>query len=278
MVQKPGFKKIWSIFQNQTLLNNIHLTFNPVIDKNDVEQLNSLLETSIHVPVSFREKLEKVDVHQYYWKNWYSAFIQCMQETNQQWLLNKPPSIEKKPDLTPLNQDNQEQIALKKLIWNKQDPQNLLGALTYQQEIREEEQLDIEIAQTTEIKVEQSVEQKIAYYEGKLVDYEQFKHQFNYDALYSFQKNTREQFDFLKYELFGNLPKAIKYLTPQAAEYIHKHLGTLVTFNVNNMPANFKIKETEKGEWVLDIDPNRKPAPKNVFTPQAIEQKYGLFL
>ncbi len=82
---------------------------------------------------------------------------------------------------------------------------------------------------------------------------------------------TRSLYKLLQHELFANLPHAIKFISPDAAEQLAINLPSFVTLNKDNLPNGFILKTTKIGELVLDFDPYTGHELSNPFTPVAFE-------
>ncbi len=70
-----------------------------------------------------------------------------------------------------------------------------------------------------------------------------------------------------RYELFGNMPHAIKYLSHEAAMKMAENSAAFVALNADNLPQNFMLKRTPQGEMVLDYDADADEQKTNAFTP-----------
>ncbi len=119
--------------------------------------------------------------------------------------------------------------------------------------------------ETVEISQQQEA---IATYSGTLIDFETFKKE-----PYSTQIREAHLYTIFKTEWFGNLPFAVKYLSPEAAAYIASHANSFVALNVDfkhpeRLPDGLFLQQTELGEWIMDYDPDRKPNPSYLFTPK----------
>lgn len=172
-----------------------------------------------------------------------------------------------------LYQDNNDplnkKIKLKELIHSK-DKQ------AYDQYIKLEVQ-HIEIEQQVENNIiedviEENIEENIEEeeqqqerYDGDLIFYEEFA-----EPPYSDLVKRKEAYGLVERELFGNLPKAIKYLSPDAAIVLAQNLAIFSSLNAENIPQNFVLKKTPQGELVLDYDLYAPERKTNVFTPKEV--------
>jgi hypothetical protein len=159
-------------------------------------------------------------------------------------------------------------IKLKGLIKNKA----LIEAAQYARlEVQHVEAIEAEVAHqvVAEAQVESEVE-AVQGYVGDLIGYTQFATP-QYKSMTLRATGIDESLNdalyaLLESELFANLPHAIKYLSPKAAEQLARHLPGWVTLNKDNLPQGFLLKKTSVGEWVLDYDPF-SISEKNKFTP-----------
>lgn len=144
------------------------------------------------------------------------------------------------------------------------------------QVVEELEQVQ-EIQAEAELEIEENQEQVETYRDAK-VDFSEFctrkpfiKARLDNDDL------VETLFSTLRQELFANLPEAIKYLTPAAAEYLAHHLPEFVSLNKENLPEGFSLKKTDKGEFVLDYNElssfDHEP---DFFTPEKRELNFRL--
>lgn len=111
----------------------------------------------------------------------------------------------------------------------------------------------------------QDQEQEQGLFDGQLVDFTLF-----HNEPYRSRVSSDNLFNAFKYELFGNMPKAIKFLSHEAAMKIAENSGAFVALNADNLPQNFMLKRTHQGEMVLDYDPDADEQKTNVFTPKEI--------
>lgn len=130
--------------------------------------------------------------------------------------------------------------------------------------------------QVTEQKIEEAInqEQEIAQFQGELIDYAKFNTaQYRNIARASlFRDDQIEQaFKLAKTELFANLPHGIKYLSADAARKLAAKLPHWVACNKERL-TGFLLKKTDKGEYVLDCDPEADPSDEHhLLSPQDYE-------
>lgn len=142
--------------------------------------------------------------------------------------------------------------------------------------------LQAEVVETVEQVIETTVEeqtqiqqQETQNYKGKMVDLREFSKA--YWPLVVEKVNNSQQahskggalFKLLSEELFANLPQAIKFLSPDAAEQLAKNLPNFVTLNKDNLPQGFFLAKTDEGEWVMDYDPYLERDDTNPYTLKA---------
>ncbi len=94
---------------------------------------------------------------------------------------------------------------------------------------------------------EENTEQQLESYGETLVDLNKFNELYKKDLSEKERKN-------LESELFANLPHAIKYLSPDAAQILADNLPSLSSLNPENLPEGFNLKMTKEGEIVLDYE------------------------
>ena len=73
----------------------------------------------------------------------------------------------------------------------------------------------------------------------------------------------------LQQELFANLPHAIKFISPAAADQLAANLPSFVALNKDNLPDGFVLKKTQDDELVLDFAEHEENQQRNAFTPVA---------
>ena len=124
----------------------------------------------------------------------------------------------------------------------------------------------------SQVTAEESVQlQALQSYDRELIGYETFISPRYKKKMESATGDTQVLdglCQMLRQELFANLPDAIKYLSPAAAETLAEHLPQLVTINKDNLPHGFMIKKTAIGELVLDYDPYIENEHANEYTPE----------
>lgn len=146
-------------------------------------------------------------------------------------------------------------------------------------EIQHVEQIEQEIAiqqeEVVEIQQQHLEVQEIAGYSGQLLGFEEFS-----TPLYKQKvleragdlERTNQLYHLLEQELFANLPHAIKYVSPEAAEQLALNLPQLVSQNKDNLANGFLLKQTAQGEFVLDYDAFIENERVNPFTPVVSER------
>lgn len=175
---------------------------------------------------------------------------------------DEPRSTTKRLDLNnPLSKPIRlkELIAIKKLQGKDKDKY-------VQLEVQHVEMVDHEVAHEEVLDYEVEAElQEIQSYSGKLLGYKEFTEDLSYQKTVESVNDPAAGvkgrvlriafFKSLKKELFANVPHAIKYVSPEAAEQLILDLPGLVTLNKENLPQGFLLKKTAQGELVLDFDP-----------------------
>ncbi|MDP3562551.1 MAG: hypothetical protein Q8R83_10285 [Legionellaceae bacterium] len=109
-------------------------------------------------------------------------------------------------------------------------------------------------------------EQQETTYTEELIDFKLFKERFA--SRYQIDEALLE---IIRHEHFANMPKAIKFYTPAAAEALAKNARAFATFNASNPPTIFNSKplKTANGELVLDVS-HGDQRESNAFTPKPI--------
>jgi hypothetical protein len=152
-------------------------------------------------------------------------------------------------------------IQLKALIKKKKN------SVMFDHLIRVEERLEI-IEQHEEVEeVKETIEvqaQAQGIFDGDLIDFAKF-----HQPPYSNFIHNRGLYAVFEQELFGNLPKGIKYTSHEAALVLAKNAGAYVALNADNLPEGFILKKTPMGEFVLDYSQDAVEAHVgNAFTPK----------
>ena len=129
---------------------------------------------------------------------------------------------------------------------------------------QQEEVQDVVQDEVIDVAVQEQ-EQEQGLFDGQLVDFALFQNE-----PYRSRVSSDNLFNAFKYELFGNMPKAIKFLSHEAAMKIAANAGAFVALNADNLPQNFMLKRTPQGEMVLDYDADADEQTTNVFTPKEI--------
>lgn len=135
--------------------------------------------------------------------------------------------------------------------------------------------------QHTEVQQQEQVQEQIidvaaqeqaqvqGLFDGQLIDFDAFQKE-----PYRSRVKSDTLLNAFQYELFGNMPKAIKFLSHEAAMQIAKHAKAFVALNADNLPQHFMLKKTLHGEMVLDYDADADEQKTNVFTPKEVAH-YG---
>lgn len=183
---------------------------------------------------------------------------------------SEPKILEANKEERSKNQRLNSPMALKAIILNKESK-----SLHHYIPIEIEHVQAVEIHQTHEIAIQQQktlhVEkefQETPLYTEKLVGYEEFLLSYRERIDASLGKDRANLlYSLLQEELFANLPHAIKYLSPAAAEQLSLHLSSYVTLNKENLPQGFLLKISQEGEYVLDYNAFLLSEHSNPFTP-----------
>lgn len=147
-------------------------------------------------------------------------------------------------------------------------------------EIQHVETVEQELVQQVQevIEVQQNLElHEIQEYGGQLLGFEEFNTPLYKNKVVERtgdESAAESLYSLLKQELFANLPHAIKYISPDAAEHLAADLPRLVSLNKDNLPDGFILKQTGEGELVLDYDPHLENEQSNPFTPVESELEY----
>ena len=199
-----------------------------------------------------------------------AAVIARVQQHNQARLFGTASHPIMNPQITAQNRvvasnSLNKKIKLKALIQRKAlDPENLDRYIKLEiqhTEVEEQQQIQEEIIDVAVLEQEQ--EQRP--FNGQLVDFALFNNE-----PYRSRVGSDELLDAFKYELFGNMPHAIKFLSHEAAIKIAEQAGTFVALNADNLPQNFMLKRTHRGEMVLDYNSDADERKTNAFTPKEI--------
>ena len=138
-------------------------------------------------------------------------------------------------------------------------------------EVEYVETVEQQIAQEEVIEVHAEVQlNEIQPYLGQLIDFAKFEepiYKNKVEEVTGSASRTNYLYSILKQELFANLPQAIKYISPLAAEQFAANLPALLSLNKDNLPHGFLLKQTNLGELVLDYDPYLENEKANPFTP-----------
>lgn len=273
MLQRPAYLALLQSLQ-QTSLQGLSLLFPTEALKTAGTEIASYLENKVadlvHYPVVIGEQLSQTPVKNRQFDTFIAKVIANVQQHNQARRWHRPsPQIQKQSKQTiELDQATpfifDKKIKLKELIKNKETSP---GA--YDDFIKLEVQhTEVEQQQQTQMAEEvvninvaaQETEQAI--YDGELIDFERFK-----NPPYS-NFAPKKLYEEVGKELFGNMPQAISFLSHEAAMKIAENGTAFATFNIDNLPQNFILKKTHKGQMVLDYDQNASERLTNAFTPK----------
>lgn len=196
------------------------------------------------------------------------TFEKRMIENIQQRQANIPSIAHSVDNVEEKAGEAREKIKLKALIKSKTEQEKAEFNKYIKHELQHTEVIDIQ----EEVVLESVVESGIQSYYGNLVDYAEFNNNGKYRVLAKKRLYDSEPiesaFKQVQYELFANLHHAVKYLTPDAAEYLAEHLPQLAGSNLENHPKGFILKKTRNDEYVLDYDEFAEAAHENPFRPQ----------
>lgn len=136
-------------------------------------------------------------------------------------------------------------------------------------EVQHTEEVEHEAVAETNEEVQLEEQVQTQSYLGRTIGHQEFCGTYERMSLDSTQYTYYQRimhFNGIINELFANLPHAIEFLSPAAAEELSKHITQFIAFNTHNLPQGFLIKKTKLGELVLDFDIGyeRTPTP---FTP-----------
>jgi hypothetical protein len=173
-------------------------------------------------------------------------------------------SIELKTFLTKKKNDNRMAI-------------NLSNYISFQVDVVQEiddqidKYIDEEVLIEDKFEIKDEIQENHVKYEGILIGFQEFKTP-PYEQEVIRTIPDKDERNVLLYllgrELFANLPHAIKYVTPKAAEVLAANLRNFVTLNKENLPDGFLLKKTDNLEWVLDYDASLENIKGNLFTPK----------
>lgn len=133
-------------------------------------------------------------------------------------------------------------------------------------EAQQENQYTAEVIFELEVEANQNLSfdrNALTKYEGELVTYGKFI-QDGKDLNYNFEGRI------IHHEVFGNLPNAVKYFSPEAARYFRKNGNAFDTFNLSSPPAGCSLYRTELGELVLHYDKNILSTNNDPFIPKPL--------
>ncbi|MDF1683053.1 MAG: hypothetical protein P1U36_00190 [Legionellaceae bacterium] len=136
--------------------------------------------------------------------------------------------------------------------------------VVHQEHVEIEQHVEIEVDVSQDVQTTQTITQQVevtATYVGDRVDYAAF----NTDHYQQMTRNTfcgideaeseiNQLYKLIEKENFANIPRAIKYFSPAAAEHVARHLATYVSIDLDNLPQGFSCALTHTGEIVLEYD------------------------
>jgi hypothetical protein len=263
---------------NAASLSAVELVFSNDELTNSGDELVQILTKTIaphtEFPLQIRvQKDGEIIPTSLYLKDFHKQVISNIQKRNQDPnALKKVAIIDKKFGYLPESMN--EPIKLKQLISNKLKKKNELKENDVSQYIHMEVE-HVEVIQQ-EIAIEEQIQlnnqmQETQQYSGTLIGFKEFMvpvYQKQVERAISNSEERKSLYALLEQELFANLPHAIKYISPEAAEQLALNLPNLVTLNKENLPHGFELKKTDKHEWVLDYDRSLENERVNPFTPK----------
>lgn len=263
VVKSAEFKLLTDAL-NRTDIQALHLEIPEGKNDRIATRLLSKFTDQIHYPIKMNGKSPE-------YKKLTDKLIRNMQKHNAAKLLGKKDKKEKVTELEsselelPESGALEQKIRLKEIIQHAEEQEKQFDQYIKLEVQHIEVEQQEQVQQVEEVMQEEIVEeqQEEATYDGELIGYREFQ-----AAPYADLVTTKESYKTVKSELFGNLPKAVKYLTPEAATVLAKNLAALATFNIDNLPQNFVLKQTEKGELVLDYDIYAPERKGNIYTPK----------
>lgn len=279
-LKSQSLRSFWNNI-SQNPLRQIRLSFiSDDLEREGRDMLNQLtqfISNRNHIPIIICITDTDSNTTQRYEESWVSEFtnnvISMLQTYHQSFLSGHSDNEPQKKEATSIQDVPGEPIDLKKLIFRGESHNEVLrNRIQVQQQINEEEEVQQTLTQvvnevvTTEVQQNQNEQ---STYIGELITYADFQKSPCREFLNQTSQNVQ---DAIRYELFGNLPQAIKYLTPEAGRYIARYAGTLAICNATNLLTNFIIKKTELGEMVLDLDESIEPTVNSALTPKPVEQ------
>ncbi len=278
-LENPYF--IYCIEQlNKTLVSSVELRFSDEEMKRSSKEINDALTRFIAPIVSFPVQIissEKgVVPSQLQLTQFQNIIIDAIQKRNKNKTDEKDSgktTNKSKRDLDPLDPMGKK-IKLKELINHKKGREETVDHYV-SLEVEHVEIVEENISQQEVVEVEDLVEMhEVQEYSGQLLGFKEFSEPLYKNKVEEHtrnQKHTQELYDLLEKELFANLPHAIKFVSPDAAEQLAANLSSLVTLNKHNLPNGFQIKRTPLGELVLDYDAYLENENANPFTPVVAE-------
>lgn len=220
-----------------------------------------------------------------------SELIQRMQQVNSP--VYTPPAMVHKPMpffTFPQANGSTKKLALKALLGKgKVSPKEIRQQFqhtyirTEVQHVAVQQQQQQAVAQTVVSQTQavhqiksrlQQAQQTIAgIYDGKLVDFSEFsgEHYRNIALVAGYApKQIEYLYQVIQQEFFANLPHAIKYVSEEAARELAENLPHFCALNSDNLPegSHFVLKQTVKGEIVLDVNRYISQKKVNPFTPK----------
>ncbi|WED43646.1 hypothetical protein [Legionella cardiaca] len=273
LIQKESFLKIIQAF-NKASFSSLELVFPhhevESISTQIVNNLTALVAPLATYPIQVREYHEEaIRPSKLALEEFQAQIIKKIQEKNKMANEVEEQSAETQKPTNP-HHPLSKPIKLKQLVGRRSLKDNV-RAEYIQLEVQHVETVEQQVVHQEVIEVNVHAQsQQIQQYEGQLIGYSDFQepiYKKRVEEAVNSQQVTEELYTLLKTELFANLPHAIKYLSPQAAEQLAHNLPGFVTLNKENLPTGFLLKKTDKGELVLDYDAFLENENGNPFTP-----------
>lgn len=263
---------------NSTSVSGVELIFSDEDVQNDnqaiIDALTTTVAPMVFYPLQVRE-LGKQGVvpSRLELNNFQKVVIANIQKRNkEQYDVAVPDGavISQRRTLDPID-PLAKKIRLKEIIKRKSVQDEVL-AHYIPLEVQHVEIVEQDIVQQQEVvEVQIHLEQHdIHEYAGQLIGFQEFTapiYKNKVKEITGDETVTESLYALLKQELFANLPHAIKYISPEAAQQLALNLPGLVTLNKDNIPNGFVLKQTQLGELVLDYDVYFENEHSNPFTP-----------
>ncbi|MDP1603619.1 MAG: hypothetical protein Q8M03_10180 [Legionella sp.] len=278
MLGNEGFREVVNAL-NHSSIHGLQLVFptNEISDKSlEISDVLSEITTAVNYPIVLVEKLEGIytPICHVDFNNFQDTIIRNIQEKNWSRLLNGENideqilPVENAHD-APVFDQFSKKIKLKELI-NARGRVNENYNNYIKLEVQSIEVVQQQIEEVVEaIEIVEQVEQQVhEKYNGELIGHDKFYEAYH-EILKQYPPSVQEAISAaIQTELFGNIPHAIKFLTPTAAREIANNYPNFAFLNKENLPQQFLLKKTDQGEFVLDFDPFADARQTNVFTPK----------